>query len=161
MLVLVHNVLVDILAYPFDLINIVYVALVWWLIYNPGVRTNTLIIATAFFAELYSATSFGIVLTSFAVSLLATDWMLKNVFTNHSWYMVFLTGVLSIAVYRVLYILGIVFTFVFLHTGSIPNSKIILDIVQEIIFSSTLLVIVYFVSHTFSKKMNPRYISLS
>ena len=161
MLVLLHHVVVDILPYPFELVNLTYTALLWWLMYNPNTYLNTLIVTTAFLSELYATTPFGVVLISMTLGLIATNWMLTNVFTNHSWYMVFLVGGLSIAFYRIVYVVGAITVASFMHTGSIPNIKIIFDIFQEILLSSILLEIAYIISRLFSKKMNPRYISLS
>ena len=161
LLVLTHTILVDLLPYPFNFLNITYIGLVWWLMYDSTHETRAAILTVAFLTELYASTPFGVVLFAFVASLLITDWMLRTILTNHSWYMVFLAGILSLSLYHALYIFILILLASFFHSGFAPNQKIIIVTMGEVLLSSLALMVLYFVSRLFTRKMNPRYISLS
>lgn len=161
LLVLLHVILVDFFPYPLNYINVVFIGLLWWLIYNPSYETKIRIVLVGWLIELYASTPFGILLISLVAALLIVDWLLRTILTHHSWYMVFLTGVAGLALYRVIYVLLLIVGASFFHVGAIPNVKILTVVIQEVLLSSFGIVLLYFVSQLFTRRMNPRYINLT
>ncbi len=103
-----HIVSVNVLEFPFSLINFVMLfALLLLFILETG-----LIVWTAAFAffilDLYSAiTPFGVIFFSGTISVLLAYWFHTAVFTNRSWYAAGALTLIALLLYRLLFAMAI------------------------------------------------------
>ena len=93
------------LPFPFRAINTIFVVLffvLWW-------RESGSVVWISFFVhlltEFVSDLPFGITVFSGTVSMLVGYWLYVNVFTNRSWYAISLLLVVTIALFRLSFIL--------------------------------------------------------
>ncbi|PIT88798.1 MAG: hypothetical protein COU29_00240 [Candidatus Magasanikbacteria bacterium CG10_big_fil_rev_8_21_14_0_10_36_32] len=147
------------LPYPFNNINVIFLILAWQIFFNNRPRAIWYMLPLAFLMELFTSAPFGINSISLFVSLISTKWLLDNLFTNRSVYIVFLSSAVSLAIYRLVFITLIYFINFFFYHVKIGVSKFFLDVGVEILFTSILMTGFYFIHFFFIKKFNPKYLS--
>lgn len=160
-LISVANIFViNFFPFPYSRINLIFLYLLLVLIVDPD---NSVVLwqglALAFVSELFSSTPFGINMLSCMGTLVVSQWMLKNIFTNRSSYIVFLMSVLSIVLYRFQY-------FTYLSAGDFINHSVnslnlhtFIGVFWEAFLTSAILFVLYFAGFRFNKKMDPMYLS--
>lgn len=140
------------LPFPFSKVNIIFVFLIITML-----RTNSgFVVWLSFlihlFIELHSVTPFGVVILSSTLSILFTYWFYQTIFTNRSLYATIGLSIVSLLLYRVLYIFLLSGASIFIESISVSWSLIITTFLWEILFTGLLIVIVYLVMFPFGKK---------
>jgi len=143
LLFLAHNAALLFLPSPLAYFNVLLAALIWLSLARDLSEVMIVAALAGFFSELYAATPFGIVLTSLIISLLFLHWLLRNVFTNHSWPTIFFCALICLTAYRLLFIGLLLATNLFIPALFAPNASLIKDFGLEIIVSSLGLTLLY------------------
>ena len=95
-----HVLILSILPWPFNHINIILILFLWFIIYNGHERILWLVLPLAFLLELFVSFPFGLTSAALLFTVLIMHWLLINFFTNRSLYIVFLAGFLGITIFR-------------------------------------------------------------
>lgn len=156
---ILHIGIANILPYPFNHINVVFLVLAWQIFFDNRPRAIWYLLPLAFLLELFTVAPFGINTASLFISLIFTKWLLDNIFTNRSVYIVFLASVISLTIYRVSFIFFNYLINWFVYHVKIEVFKFFLDVGVEIVLTSMLMTGFYFVNFFFIKKFNPKYLS--
>lgn len=131
-------------GFPFNQINLIYIFLACLMISSDNPRIIWSIFFISFLMELYSSLPFGLNAGALIVSLLFFQWSLINFFTNHTWYMVGLVGMLSSALYHFILFALLALTDVFSKDFNfIFNRQLIYSIFLEMIFIGIAISIIY------------------
>ncbi|MFZ2189698.1 MAG: hypothetical protein WA057_04990 [Candidatus Magasanikiibacteriota bacterium] len=142
------------LPYPFNKINILFIAIIIFILW----KNSGTIIWFAFFShlllELFSTTPFGIILFSSTISILFTYWLYQEIFTNRSLLSTLAIGFFALFFYRVLYLLLLILAKFLSFTTSIPWQSIFITFFWEFIFTLTALAIIYFIISKSSRRFN-------
>lgn len=150
-----HIFIINFLPYPFNHINIIFAIFLLAITVSVNNRTIWLVLITAYFSELLSSIPFGIGTASLLVSLLTINWFQFNILTNRSIYMVFLSAVLGITLYRLLFIGFLTVYNYFFSLPSLPYKEIVVDAGWEIILSSLALFVLYIIYNRIQRFFNP------
>ncbi len=149
----------DFLPYPINRINVIIATILGMFIFTADIRALFLIIPTGFLLEILSSTPFGISSVSLAVSLVAVGWVLLNILTNRSVFIVILSGLMAVIIFRFLFtILLLIFgnsTWVVIWSG-----QSIINLFFEAIFTALVLLIGYVAVGYLVKRFRPEYINL-
>lgn len=124
------------LPYPWNTLNTIFMILVILMMTKETGQTVWLAFITHFFIELYATTPFGIILCSSTLSFLFTYWLSQSIFINKSWYTAFAFSAVSLIFYRIIYILLLIITGVFLETAPISWSLMFRYFGWELILTS-------------------------
>lgn len=150
-----HIFVVNFLPSPFNHINITLSVLLLFLTADSEKKIIWLGLIVSYFSELFSGAPFGIGVASTIISLLVVNWFQLNILTNRSGYMVFLSLFFGVALFRALYILFITVNNYFTHQEPLSYGEIITIAGWEILLSSVVVFILYFVYSLFLKRLNP------
>ena len=150
-----HIFIVNFLPYPFNHTNIIFAIFLLTITVSINNHTIWLVLITAYFSELLSSIPFGIGTASLLISLLIINWFQFNILTNRSIYMVFLSAVLGITLYRLLFIGLLTVHNYFFTLPTLPYKEIMVDAGWEILLSSLALFILYIIYNRIQKFFNP------
>ncbi len=143
-----------------NLVNILMLFFVWVVIVNPRQNNFWWAIYALLLADLFNPTPFGLQSVSQIAALLFINWLLLNIFTNRSLTIVLFSGVLTIIVYRFIYLLLLLTN---LSVNNQPTINI-LDSLKifsaEAIVNSLILGAIYLISSIFVKRLHPEYITV-
>lgn len=148
----------NVLPYPFEHVNLVFVFLFLTLLMNKTEQALWYSLVLGLFLELFVTSSFGVTMISLYFCLLTTSWLLTYFLTNRSFYIITLTSAISIFVYRV-YFLGLnslsnfFFKKTFLYT-----SRTFADYAYEMALTALVIMISYLILSYWIKKLNPKYL---
>ena len=146
---------------PFNQINLLFLALLLYSLYRSEQVVLWAGVIVGFLSELFSSSPFGINSVSIVVSLTLLSWLLRNIFINHSWYVVLLSGFLYIVSYRLVYFFLIMVLGIFTGDRSISNNLSLWSTAEEAAINALVLTIIYFFISLVSKhKLSPKYISI-
>jgi hypothetical protein len=119
---------------------------------NPSGKIIWLGLIVSYFLELFSGSPFGIGMAATTISLLAINWFQLNILTNRSGYIVLLSLLLGIALYRILFILFLTVSRYFLHQESLSYKEVIIDAGWEVLLSSVVLFLLQLIVSKFKKR---------
>lgn len=151
----VHIFIINFLPYPFNHINIIFTIFLLIITVSTNNRVIWLILITAYFSELLSSIPFGISTAALLLSLLIINWFQCNILTNRSVYMIFLSAILGIILYRVLFVIFLTVHNYFFNLPGLPYKEITLDAGWEIVLSSLLLFLLYGIHARVLKFLHP------
>lgn len=157
---ILHFVILSILPYPFNRLNIIFLALVWLIFFVGNPRVLLLVLPMAFFLELFSTAPFGLLSFALIVSLSALSWFLFNIFTNRSIFIVFLSGFLGIVVYRLLFFGTLFVVDFFIKKPFAVTTTMLPSLLYEASFTAVILTLFYLITSSFIKRLNPRYVKI-
>jgi len=157
---LIHILFIYLSPYPINRLNFLFIILLWLVIYknNPFVLWAAL--PLSFSAELFSSLPFGLSTAALLFSLFMEHWLLLNIFTNHSWYIVLLCGFTALISYRILFLTFISGAALFKMTDYSLQWNFFSDLLVEGLINAGALTSLYLFSRLFSRRFNPRYIGL-
>lgn len=150
---------VNFLPYPFNHINIIFLSMLWLIILASDTGVLWFGIFILYISDLFTSLPFGINSSSMLISLVLIGWFLLNIFTNRSLYMVFLSSIIGLTFYRILFFIFLGIYNLITHDSVLPAKEVLMDVAWEIILSSIALLVFYFISSKFIRKLNPNYIS--
>ncbi len=146
-----HIFVINFLSFPYNHIHIVFSCLFFLFTIRPSRQVLWITIITAYFFELFSGTPFGIGQAALIFSLLTIHWFQFNILTNRAVHIIFISSVLGMIFYRLLYF-GLLFVYNYFATHPTwPSREVIADIAWEIFFSSFFVSLLYFVYSKFLK----------
>lgn len=149
----------EFLPFPFNHINVIFLGLVWLVLFTNSTTVLWLVLPPALLLELFSPLPFGLNSFALVVGLCVSSWLLTVLFTNHSSSIAFLVGLIGMTVYRILFLLLIFFAS-FFNYQLVFSGSIALEWLSEIFLTNVLLVLVYFTSQRFFKRLQPQYVKL-
>lgn len=150
-----HIFIINFLPYPFNHINIIVALFLLIITVSVNNRVIWLALAVSYVAELFSSIPFGIGTISLLCTLFIINWFQFNILTNRSVYMIFLSAVLGITLYRVLFVSFLTVHSSFRSLPGLPYKEIIADTGWEILLSSLLLFVLYFINTHIIKLLHP------
>lgn len=139
-----HIFIVNFLSFPFNHINIIASLFLLLLTVSTNKRVLWLALIISYFSELFSSVPFGIATAALLTSLLIINWFQMNILTNRSVYMIFLSAILGIALYRIIFIFLLAAYNYFFNLPNLPYKEIMADAGWEIMLSSIALFVLYF-----------------
>lgn len=152
-----HTVIAYSAPYPIYQLHGIYLFLVWLLINSQKTKALWLGLIFGYMSELFSAEIFGVHTLTLIISLVAVDWLIEKIFTNQTWYIITIIGVVATILYRLIFI-GISLASRFFTTLSSYSALTVLEsIAVEAAVNTLGLLLVYGVSKFFKKKTNSRY----
>lgn len=153
-----HSIVTYVAPYPFHQLNIIYLFLLWLLIRNQKTKALWLGLVFGYLTELFSAEFFGIHMITLLVSLFAASWMLNNVFTNLSWYIITALGFCAVLFYRIVFILMVFGSSLFKNSGGLTLGYWQDTVLIEIVVNTAGLLLVYITTSLIHKRTNQRYV---
>lgn len=154
-----HVLILNILPFPFNHINIILILFLWFIIYNGHDRILWLVLPLAFLLELFVSFPFGLTSAALLLTLIMMHWLLVNFFTNRSLYIVFLAGFLGITIFRFSFIIFLLIVNLFNADFTISWPEILTNILYEITLTTGVFFLFYLLTRLFFKRLNPKYIS--
>lgn len=156
LLILITNIfVVNFLPFPFNHINITFSLLLLFLTVGSDKKIIWLGLIVSYFSELFSGSPFGIGMAATIISLLVINWFQLNILTNRSGYMIFLSLLLGLALYRTLFVMFLTANNYFSHQQTLFYKEIITDAGWEVLLSSVVLFLLYIMGSKFLKHLNP------
>ncbi len=149
-----HIFIVNFLPYPFNHTNIIFVVLLLLLIVAPSKKIFWLGLVISYFSELLSSIPFGIGTSALLASLLTINWFQLHILTNRSVYMILLSAILGITLYRILFVLLLTIYNYFYNLPGLPYKEILADTGWEVLLSSILLFLMYLFDLKFLKYLH-------
>lgn len=143
---------------PFNYINLITISLALISLRQNSDQAIWYALVLGFLLELFSADYFGVTMAALVVSVMVLSWLLRTVFTNYSWYMIFLTGFLFVVVYQSLQIMFRIGTEIVLRKPVYFTSAVGKEILLEALINTFILTVVYLIASSVSKRHSPRYI---
>lgn len=154
-----HVLILNILPWPFNHINIILIIFLWFIIYSGHERVLWLVLPLVFLLELFVSFPFGITGGALLCTLLIMHWLLVNFFTNRSLYIVFLAGFLGITIFRFSFIAFLLAANLFNSNFAISWPEMFTNIFFEITLTTGVFFFFYLLTRLFLKRLNPKYIS--
>ena len=156
---IIHVAIIQLLPFPFNQINSILLVVVGLLILTVDIQNLWVSVFFGFLLELLSTIPFGITIAAFVISMTLVYWILTNIFTHRSIYIVFFMGGKGIFTYR-----AIITTLLVLNNFFHPGTYLLdlgvvgVNLGIEIILTTTALATLYALSHLFVKKLKPEYV---
>ncbi|HSR88972.1 MAG TPA: hypothetical protein VLK22_01040 [Candidatus Udaeobacter sp.] len=144
-ILVIHIFVINFLPFPFNHLNIAFSSLLLFFTINQTQKIIWLSLAVSYFSELFNAIPFGINIAATIGALLIISWFQVNIITNRSEYMVFLSLALGTALYRFLFVIFLTVSNYFLHHESLSYQEIAKDLAWEVLLSSLVLFLFYFI----------------
>ena len=135
--------IINFLPYPFNQINFIFSILLALITAGAVKKVFWLALAVFYFSDLFSGAPFGLGIASALISLLFIRWLQFNIFTNRSVYMVFLSALIGLALYRFLFIAFLTANNYFTGQTMGYYGQISAEALWEIGLSSSMLFIFY------------------
>lgn len=156
----IHTFFIYLLPYPANRLNFLFIILLWLIIYKNDPSILWLALPLSLSTELFSSVPFGLSTAALLLSLFLEHWLLLNIFTNHSWYIVLLCGFTAIVSYRILFFLFIFIATLLRVMQYSFQWNILPDLLVEGSLNAGALMMLYLLSRVFIRRLNPRYIGL-
>lgn len=140
------------LPYPFDKINILFVYLLFYLLLTESGTVVWMAFFTHIFIEVFPSNTFGVTLMSSSLAFLLSYWFHTYYITNKRWYGGLALMIFTLFSYRVLYSFLLFFFHRFAPTVvNIQWTELWELGLSEILLTSSLFIILYFLLFKFSK----------
>ncbi len=150
----------EFLPFPFNHINILFLSLIWLILFTNSTSVLWVVLPPTILLELFSPLPFGLNSIALVTGLCVSSWLLLALFTNHSSAIAFLVGLIGMVVYRILFLL-LTFFATFFKYQLVFSGNVALEWLAEIILTNIFLVVAYFISQRFFKRLQPQYVKLN
>ena len=154
-----HVLILNILPFPFNHINVVLIVFLWLIIYSGSARVLWLALPLAFLLELFVSFPFGLTSSALIITLMIMYWILRNIFTNRSLFIVFFAGFLGIAIFRFSFLMILLLINLFNPGFTLSWPEVLTNIFYEVILTAALFFLIYLLTALFFRRLNPKYIS--
>lgn len=88
--------------YPFNQINPAYLFLTWFFVYRDQEKWLWPALGISIIMDLFSSLPFGVTSASILISLVLVRYLFVIIFTNYSWFNIFILGFTSLSVYKII-----------------------------------------------------------
>lgn len=156
----IHTLIIYLLPYPANRLNFLFIILLWMIINKNDPLILWIALPLSFSTEIFSSLPFGLSTAALLSSLFLEHWLLLNIFTNHSWHIVLLCGFTALLSYRILFLIFMSGATLLKVTSYSLQWNLISDLFIEGLINACALTLLYIVSRSFSKRLNPRYVGL-
>ena len=146
--------IINFLPYPLNQINFIFLVLLAFIIAGETKKVFWLALVVSYFSDLFSGSPFCLGGAATLISLFLIKWLQFNIFTNRSIYMVFLSAIIGITLYRFLFITFLTIGNYFGDQTAWYYGQINAETLWEIILSSALLLIYYILRYKILGKKN-------
>ena len=153
-----HLTIINFLPYPINTINVLFITLTVMIVIEDRFAFIWFIVPMAFLLELFSVAPFGSELLSLFLSAFAMRSIILRFFTNRTIYIVLLTSVLGLIIYRVSYIIITLILGAIIHLPSQFSYAQFLFFGWETILSSIFASIIYIIFSKRYRQYNPNYL---
>lgn len=148
-----------ILPYPWSKINLLFALLIILMLWRGSGWIVWITFFTHLIIELYTASPFGIVITSSTLSILFSYWLYQHLFTNRSWYAAVALSAIALALFRLFYTAALLVLRIFGVVEFIPWKLMIVTFLWEAILTISLVGIIYFIASRFSTRFKSAVIT--
>lgn len=138
-----HTIVNYFFAFPLNKVNVVFLLLIWIISYKHHITMLWLALSLSFVMEMFSSLPFGITTAATITTLVFIRYIFSFLFTNFSWYSMFLLGFLSILLQKIISAGIIYFLSIFKkieYTLQFPDPYLIL---LECAVNASLLMVIY------------------
>lgn len=143
---------------PIDLLNVIMAVFLWLIILNPRQKYILAATYTLMVCELFYTSPFGVESFAQISALLLANWLLLHVFTNRSLIIIFFTSLVTMLVYRFIFLILTFFNSI-IQNSSVSFSSILLKVfLNEALITAATLSVIYIISSIFVKRLRPEYI---
>lgn len=150
----------DFAPHPWHHVSPAFTAMILYVIITPGRSHMWIVLLLIWLQELIAATPFGMNALALFIGLSALNWCLLTIFANRSLLILCLATFLTVAIYRVSF-------YFFLKTGVVLFNQTFnyswvelgKDMLWEMLFTSTLVIVLYLLLSFFLKGLKPEYIT--
>lgn len=156
-LLLLHYSISYILPWPWNNFNILFLAIVLFIMGWESESAVWLGFILHFFIELYSITPFGLVLFSSTISIFATYKLYILFFTNRSWYSALALSASAILIYRIIYTILFIILEFSQDSLDIVIGVMLLPYLMELVLTSiTAGIVIFILSRTIPRFQSGR-----
>ncbi len=155
MLVIIQLIIFSVLPSPFSSLNLMFVFLVLFMFRKEAGGVVWIAFGTQFFAELYAATPFGVLLFSGTISTLLSYWLFQQVFTNRSWYSGMAVCMCALFIYRLFYTSLLFGIQLISRAPTIPPLFLLRVYGWELVLTTILTGLAYLISDALAKPKRP------
>lgn len=150
--------IINFLPYPLNQINFIFAILLAFITAEDVKKVFWLALTVSYFSDLFSGSPFGIGIAATLISLFFIKWLQSNIFTNRSVYMVLLSAVIGVTLYRFLSIIFLTVNNYFAgQTVTRYYGQISAEVLWEISLSAALSLVFYILRYKiFGKNTNIR-----
>ncbi len=148
-----HMAFAYIAPYPLNKMNIVFASVIIYLLFNKSGAVVWISFMLHYLVELYSVTTFGIILFSGTVSILIVYWLSKNIFTNPRLIVAVGLCAMGLLLYRVISACLVLLLYLFSRgsydTGLVPGAVALY--MWELLFTTMFVSALYAIISVFRK----------
>lgn len=148
------------LPFPINHINIIFLGVILALIFKDYSEVFILFLVPTFFIELFSVYPFGVGCISFILSISIIGWLLENIFTNHSVFIVYLIAALSVLFYHVFFTSILYLLHFILLIDFNFSMQTVKEWFVEIFITSTITALFYFIISFFTGRKRPHFVRM-
>ena len=160
LIVFVHLFFIDFLPYPYNHLNLALVFLILYaaIVINP--RALWTLLPFICFEELFSSLPFGVNALALLMALLFFNLVLITVLSNRSLPTIILSSIFVVFFYRIfLWIFLKIFNLFSIVDTITINWEWIVDLFWEVLFTTLITAVIYFVLSFFLKRLRLEYIT--
>lgn len=152
---------INVLPYPFNHIDVVFVALWWYICVPTDAHVWGKIVILGLTTELYSSSPFGITTCALFISLVIGRWLVLHIFTSHAWHVILFATFTTLVLYH-----GLFLVILIVHHSlyGIPwslSGPFFASTAIGIALSTILMLIFYIAARLYNKRLRPNYTTLS
>jgi len=154
----INFIIVNFLPSPFNQISIIALIIIGFLLFESKNLNIVYFFMLIFLIELFSGLPFGVGLISAISVIYIMKWILNNILTNRSMYIVILAATITTIMYRLIFFaLLYIFNF-FLGQTTILSNNILINAGWELGMTVIVASLLYISLYRLAKKINPTYI---
>ena len=151
--VICHLLVISILPYPFNQINIILIFLILLLTIKNQTDILWLAIIIGFLTEPFVTISFGINTLTLTLGIWIAYWLYNNIFIHHSIFLVIILSALTVFIYRILFFIITIGVNIVKNKNiaSLVSWSLAVNFLWEICFTVTALAVLYLITNYFTK----------
>jgi hypothetical protein len=157
LMLFLHLIVLNLLPFPANQIHIIFIATMWLVFFVNKREVLWVILPLVVVAELWGDVPFGVNSSALLLATVLNRFLISNFFTNRSIFIIFISGIIGMAVYRIIYFLLVGLTTI---QSAAPLLKVsgLLNLFFGILLTSFGLLIVYALTINYIKRFNPQYL---
>ncbi|MFA6593739.1 MAG: hypothetical protein WCT16_00615 [Candidatus Buchananbacteria bacterium] len=140
-------------------INFIFAALVVMVNLRSIGESFIFAVVSGIILDIYSGLPFGLTAASLLLAAAAMEILIANIFSNRSFYSLVGLGAIGLVIYRLIFALLTQGLFFFGFTDATIGWNFWLQTAQELILTSVLLIVVFFIIDRWSNSFRPNYLS--
>jgi hypothetical protein len=155
---IIHISVSNILPFPFNHINIAYIALFYLIFFSKNEKNIWYFLPLTFLLELFTPIPFGITSFSLFFTIIVINWLINNLFTSTSIPFVSVLFAGGLIIYRVIFLSLSYFINYFFLGENLDLTGWVVNIGMEVGLTSAVAIVFYSILILLGKKLNPKYL---